>query len=195
LKEKVTGLTIALYLMTLTRAYFAAKLKMSIYKTTCSRAVEVLEYEPGMAAVQAWIRKVNQNGYGQGQEWFASVPERLLDFDPNVNANRDEEEEEEASEGLDGGLNGEQYEDEDDVLLSGKRRRKITKTASRTDEDDPDGVLLPGLHTMMQEAFDFLSEERTLEFEKWKKQLLSKLDRLDNVKSPAVKAGKAVAVK
>ncbi|KIW63848.1 hypothetical protein PV04_08820 [Phialophora macrospora] len=198
LEETVTGLLVALYLMTLTRMQTASKMTTSVYRSTCARAVEVLGYTPGVKGVEGWIRKVNQRGYARGQEWFGSVPERVFEFDPDAGADEVESEEEDdddddAEEDEADGQEGRDEEDhEDDLIISGTRRRRKHTTSVDDDEDeDPDGVLLPGLHTMMHHGLDFLGEERTREFEKWKKQFLQRLDRLD--RSPAVQPD-AVAV-
>jgi hypothetical protein len=196
LEEKVVGLLVALYLMVLTRMQTASKMTTSVYKSTCARAVEVLGYTPGVKGVEGWIRRINQHGYARGQEWFGSVPERVFDFDPDaVAADPDNvESEEEDGEG-DGRERRDEEDDEDDFIISGRRRRRKRETSVDGEGDeDPDAVLLPGLHTMMHHDLDFLGEERTSEFEKWKKQFLQRLDRLD--RSPAVKPGAgAVAVK
>jgi origin recognition complex subunit 6 len=192
LEEKVTGLLIALYLMTLTLMQ-TTKMTKSTYQATCAKAVETLAYQPGVKRVEAWIRRVNQQGYASGQDWFASVPKKVFDFDPYADGDNDEEDE----EGYEGEASFLDQGDEDDIILAGRRRRKVAKregeAGSMLEEDDPEGVLLPGLHTMMQDALDFLSEKRTREFEKWTKQFLQNLDRLD--KSSSIQAEKTVAVK
>ncbi|ETI20899.1 hypothetical protein G647_07242 [Cladophialophora carrionii CBS 160.54] len=193
LEEKITGLLVALYLMALTRMQKASKMTTAVYKATCARAVAVLGYHPGVKGVEGWIRRINQQGYARGQEWFGSVPERVFEFDPNaggdiVEAEDGEEDEGEDDEG-DGqegrpdGDHGEEEDDDDDLIISGRRRPRNSGQPGIEDdeevEEDPDGVLLPGLHTMMHLGLDFLGEERTREFEQWKKQFLQRLDRLD----------------
>ncbi|EXJ55359.1 hypothetical protein A1O7_08286 [Cladophialophora yegresii CBS 114405] len=195
LEEKITGLLIALYLMTLTRMQRASKMTTAVYKATCARAVEVLAYTPGVKGVEGWIRRINQRGYARGQEWFGSVPERVFEFDPDAGGDGAEEgEEDEDDDGF--GQEEEIHEDDDvdgdddDLIISGRRRRRRNST-ELDDEvaEDPEGVLLPGLHTMMHLGVDFLGDERIREFEKWKKQFLQRLDRLDRAdKSPAAVA-------
>ncbi len=194
LKETVTGYLIGLYIMTLTRMQ-TAKMQRAVYMSLCAKCVEVLGYEKGTEGVSTSIRKINQRKYASGQDWFASVPEKVFDFDLEAAGEADGSDDEENAENSNDEEKEEQEkkeEDEDDVIMSGRRRSKVRQSA---DDHDPEGVLLPGLHTMMQDTLDYLSEERTREFEKWKKQFLLKLDKLDKPsKSPAVKAGKAVAV-
>ena len=189
LEEKVKALVIALYVMVLTKMQTASKLTTSVYKATSERAVEVLEYKSGRAGVEEWIRRINRQGYGSAQEWFISVPENVFDFKPHaVGTDIDDGK-------PDGSSAPEDHEDDlEEQIISSRRRRKITSSVRGAEEaDDPEGVLLPGLHTMMHHAVDYLSEERTRAFEVWKKQLLLKLDRMD--KTSPVKARKAVAVK
>ncbi|KIW37832.1 uncharacterized protein PV06_09817 [Exophiala oligosperma] len=187
-KQNVTGLMVALYLMTLTRMK-TGKMTTTVYKSTCSRAVAEIEYAAGTEGVEAWIRRINREGYCGQQDWWVSVPEAVFAFDPSKTAcmvdDDDDDDKEDAIE-------------DDDVLVSRQRRWRPGRSAAAADdeddedEEDPNGVLLPGLHTMMQDAVDFLSEERTREYEAWKKALLRKLDRLDKV--PAGKEARALAV-
>lgn len=184
--EDVTGLIIALYLMTLTRM-MTAKMMTSVYKTTCAKAVEELDYKPGAAAVEAWIRRINREGYCGTQDWWMSVPESVFDFDPS-NANTGTASGREIAD-------DNEDEDDGDIILASKKRRKIGGKAQKQleEQDDPEGVLLPGLLTMVQDAVDFLSDERTHHYDTWKRQFLRRLDRLD--KTPAAGGGRAVAVK
>ncbi|KIV86897.1 hypothetical protein PV11_02478 [Exophiala sideris] len=179
--EEITGLLVALYLMTLTRM-MTVKMTTSVYKTTCAKAVEQLNYKPGAAGVEAWIRRINREGYCGKQDWWMSVPESVFDFDPNKKK---------TTTALQ--TNVEDDEDEDIILSSKRRRRSGAKESKDLEErDDPEGVLLPGLLTMMQDSVDFLSEERTRKYEAWKKQFLKKLDKMD--KTPAAGARRAIAV-
>jgi hypothetical protein len=45
------------------------------------------------------------------------------------------------------------------------------------DQDDPEGVLLPGLGTMMSDAVDWLSDERRSQFQIWKRDLIKQVGR------------------
>lgn len=184
--EVVTGLLIALYLMTLTKMQ-SAKMTITVYKATCSKSMDVLEYKPDAAGVEEWIRTINRDGYCRGQDWWDSVPDSVFDFDPsNAKGNNDQD------------LYG---SDDDEELLTGpSSRRRPAPSARRKEEeqeqDDPEGVLLPGLATMMQDAYDLLNEDRQHDFTVWKKSFLRRLDKLDKQPSkPSVSGGKAVAGK
>jgi hypothetical protein len=177
----------------------------SVYKSTCSRTVEQLEYKPAASGVEVWIRRINREGYCGQQDWWVSVPEGVFDFDPNPNTLASDSREPRArgardAIGEENEVENEEEDDDVDVILSSKRRRKTGGRSGsggeieQDQDDDPEGVLLPGLHTMMQNAVDFLSEERTRVYVNWKKQFLRKLDRLDKRPGPAASATKATAV-
>jgi origin recognition complex subunit 6 len=170
-KDKAMGVIIALYLMTLTRMQ-TAKLTTTVYKSTVKRSVDVLNHKPGVSSVEEWIRLINREGYCVGQEWWASVPESVFDFDPE-NAQpgpHADEEEEEVEEN-----------DDDDQILSVRKRRNQSSSGQNVAEDkeDPEDLLLPGLATMMQDAVDFLSDHRRREYATWSRDFLKKLDKLD----------------
>ena len=81
--EQITGLLIAIYLMTLTLMKKGPKLKVAEYTSTCHKAVEILGYEKGAKGVEEWIRRINRNGWAAGTEWFASVPGKVFEFEPD----------------------------------------------------------------------------------------------------------------
>ncbi|EXJ94109.1 hypothetical protein A1O1_02502 [Capronia coronata CBS 617.96] len=225
--QTVTGLLIALYLMTLTRMQ-TAKMTTSVYQATCTKSVQELTYNPGTDGVEAWIRRINREGYCRGQDWWASVPESVFEFDPDHASDTPKRGLRRVRRGGVGGqpnINGaatEEYQDDDDedhiMSATARKRRPNGRSGGRDvgqgyqtegqdeeEEEDPDSVLLPGLATMMQHAVDFTSEERTQDFEAWKRTFLRKLDRLDRTKASAAaerrrtsttrgRAGRAVAV-
>ena len=91
-------------------------------------------------------------------EWFQNVPEGVIDIE-DVNLGHD---------------SGVDTDDEDTV----QTRKKVKQTAARRAEalkPDPDGFLLPGLGTMMQEAVDWLSEESRQDYQVWKADILTKM--------------------
>ncbi|KAG9767314.1 hypothetical protein KCU88_g7473, partial [Aureobasidium melanogenum] len=198
-QESVTGLLIAIYLLTLTRMQ-TAKMTTSVYKATCSKSVQELAYGPGPEGVEAWIRRINREGYCRGQEWWASVPESVFDFEPNKRVLAD------ADAVLDVD-SGDEDDDEDRIISAAaatRRRHRATNEAEQEknhDEDeeeqeDPPHILLPGLATMMQPAVDFTSDERTRDFDIWKRALLRKLDRLDKAASNTRRStGRAVGAR
>lgn len=180
LDETVTGLLIALFLMTLTKMQ-NGQMTTSAYKALSQRAVQELQYPHRSAGVEEWIRCVNREGHIRGQDWWDNVPEAEFDFDYHEDGSR--------------------TEDEDDMLSgTGSRlaRRGLGRSGRVTgdageEQDDPEGVLLPGLATMMQESVDFLREDRTQAFVVWKKNTLRKLDRLN--KPSRASGGRSVAAR
>lgn len=182
--ETVTGLLVALYLMTLTKMQ-TAKMTTTVYKSACTKSAEILEYKPGAAGVEDWIRTINRDQYCRGQDWWDSVPDSVFDFDPDSAKDNEQD--------LD--------DDDEDDLLTGRMKRRLPSSAktgtSKIDEneDDPEGVLLPGLATMMQDAFDLLNEKRQQDFDVWKKGFLRRLDRLEKQPVKATGGRKAVAAK
>ena len=137
----------------------------------CRRAVELV----GVAGVRKeqvdrWIKKMNEEGWCRGREWFEEgVPEG------GVEAGGAE------ADGEEGG------EEDDGVRSSGKRKRRLVRDEDM-EEEDPDGVVLPGLGTMMQDAVDFLSEERRVDYSDWKAGVMRRIQQMEKGK------GKAVAV-
>lgn len=209
-KEKTTGLIIALYLMTLTRMQRASKMTTAVYKSTCARAVDVLGYNTkGVRGVEEWIRRINRQGYAVGQDWWASVPEKVFDFDPNASdAVEDDDSDDhdaagaEFNQDLDVAVDdAAEDEDDDDVILSRRSRRRRVETTDpaeegkEEEEEDPEDVLLPGLHTMMQPSVDYLADERTRAFEAWKTKFLRQLDRADEKHPDSSPAAAPASVK
>lgn len=209
--ETVMGLVIALYLMTLTRMQ-TAKMTASVYKATCAKAVQVLDYKPGTDGVEAWIRRINREGYCRGQDWWASVPESVFEFDPPNPQSLSGGRRGAGAKGRDGLVDGvaiadgdeeEEEEEEENRIISTTSRRPRSRDQAvqgaekegdnEDDEEDPEGVLLPGLATMMQHAVDFASEDRTHDYEVWKRALLRKLDRLDKSKASNTGRGRGRA--
>lgn len=190
--EVATGLLIALYLMTLTKMQ-TAKMTTTVYKATCSKSAEVLQYSPGANGVEEWIRTINRDQYCRGQGWWDSVPDSVFDFDPDNTMDNDQD----------------FGEDDEDELLTNRIRGRLLPSArrkisgkSRTSDgeeeeqaEDPEGMLLPGLATMMQDSFDLLSDERQHDFTVWKKNFLRGLDKLDKQPPRHSGSGKAVAAK
>jgi origin recognition complex subunit 6 len=203
LKWQITGLVIAVYCKVVARACFAAKQPdPAIYTATTTRAAELFDYDLRMNGVSKWIRRIKENKYAEGQDWFISVPLRKAKFDPGVasttadhSAGSEADSDEDVDDLFRNGHRAES-EDEDGVEYSTAQRRMRAKRFKthqhdhdqQEEEDDPEGVLLPGLHTMMQEALDFLNEERTRKFQRWRKEFLSRLDRLDKVAPSAAGA-------
>ena len=163
----ITALITALYLMVLTRM-MQAKMTSKLFKSISSKAVEFLERLEDEKSIEVWVKTVNKEGYAKGQEWWNSVPERVFEFgvEQVEAATVGDEVEGILDDGEEGG----------DAEVAGKVRKEELNL-----EPDPEGILLPGLGTMMQDAVDWTSEERKNEFEEWKQEILVRLESLPNV--------------
>ena len=173
----VTALCVALYLMVLTKMQ-RGQLKTKTFNAVVVQAVKMFKGKglKGREGVEGWIRRVNREGWCVGQSWWGSVPEGVLAVDVQgrgitEDQDQDEEEEEEEDEMMDLDVD-ELAGDEDELNLPGTRRRSRQDEAEKP---DPEGVLLPGLGTMMQESLDWHSAERRRAFRAWKKGIMKRL--------------------
>ena len=170
LRSTVSVMTIAIYFMVLTKMQ-KGKITPVVYLNRCEKAVQVATemWSDGVSkdAVDDWIKKMNDEGWCRGQDWWNSVPEDIMD----VQAHH-------------GGRVGEDLVEQDDTVGSKRRRRRLIDDDQG--EDDKDGVLLPGLGTMMQDAVDFLSEERTLDYLEWKEGILESIKQMEKGKGRGV---------
>jgi origin recognition complex subunit 6 len=171
-RSTVAAMTIAIYFMVLTKMQ-QGKITREVYLDRCEKAVEVAaEIGSGSFnkdAVDEWIKKMNDKGWCRAQDWWDSVPEDVMDVvEPHAG-------------------NAENYMDgQDDAVGSKRKRRRLMEDDQAG--DDKDGVLLPGLGTMMQDAVDFLSEERTLAYLEWKKEIIERMQYMEKGKGRAVSA-------
>ena len=182
-RKQVSALTIALYFMVLVKMR-RGEMTSKVYMSRAEKALEVAglagahgdadgrdEADVRKNEVDDWIRKINEEGWSRDQEWWSSVPESVFD----------EVEDE---------IAGSAREDEDGDVLT-DRRRKRRKGREATDahaQEDPEGVLLPGLGTMMQDAVDWLSEERKLDYLDWKEVMIGRIRRLEHGRGGAIAA-------
>lgn len=108
--------------------------------------------------VDSWIAVIMSQKWAKGQEWFENVPlagEREDEFENGVNSGDDEN-----NDGL-------------DIRRSRRRRTNIFLHAGK----DEEGVLLPGLGTMMQDRVDYLSEDRREDYLVWKADILQRIGK------------------
>lgn len=162
-EAEMTSLLVALYLMVLTRMQ-RGKMTTKIFRGVSSKAVEIFDAISSAQEIENWIKRVNSEGYCKGQDWWDSVPEDIFDFSlHNLEATEETDD--------NGVLEEAEAADVDDAEeLAVSRRKHID-----LDQDDPEGVLLPGLGTMMSEAVDWLSDERKEAYQSWKRDILKQL--------------------
>ncbi|ETN41709.1 uncharacterized protein HMPREF1541_03645 [Cyphellophora europaea CBS 101466] len=174
----VLAMVVALYLMVLTKMG-TGQMKTTIFNGVCEKALEMFASK-GLAekdAITEWIKRINSEGWCKGQQWFESVPENKFVFNLNGSG---------ADEEVD--VDGEVLDDDREF---GFGLRRIDMDLKK---EDPEGVLLPGLGTMMQDSVDWCSEARRRQFELWKKGILKRLQEADGGgASRARKAGSRTA--
>lgn len=114
--------------------------------------------------VDAWIALIMKQGWAKGQEWFENVP----------TAGENDGDDDEISDHAD------DY-DEDAGPVGSKRRRKSNHTLllMQSDPSSQEGLLLPGLGTMMQDRVDWLSEERREDYLEWKTEILKRIEEME----------------
>ena len=171
LRSTVSAMSIAVYFMVWTKMK-PGRITHEVYFSRCERAIEVTT-EMGFGslskeAVDDWVKKMNDNGWCRGQEWWDSVPEDVMDVVGRGVA--------EAGSCL----------DEQDALVDTRRKRPRLREDDQIERQDKDGVLLPGLGTMMQDAVDFLSAERALDYLEWKKGILERVRQVERGKGKAI---------
>ncbi|KAL1971354.1 hypothetical protein VTN77DRAFT_306 [Rasamsonia byssochlamydoides] len=111
--------------------------------------------------VDAWIALIMKQGWAKGQEWFENVPMAgENDGDDELSDHADDYDE-------DGGP----------VRSSTKRRRSSLLLRSGSPQEE--GLLLPGLGTMMQDRVDWLSEERQEDYLEWKAEILKRIEEME----------------
>lgn len=169
LRSSITAMTIAIYFMVLTKMQ-RGKMTPELYVDRCGKALDVA-VEMGSVSfskdeVDGWIKKMNDKGWCRQQDWWDSVPEDVMDVEAQDKGRED-------------------VAEEDDVVGSKRKRRRLLVEGDQT-EDDKEGVLLPGLGTMMQDAVDFLSEERTLNYLEWKEEVLGRIKQMEKGKGRVV---------
>jgi origin recognition complex subunit 6 len=113
--------------------------------------------------VDAWIALIMNHQWAKGQEWFENIP-LAGEGDDDGDA--------------DGGdLDGD--DDYDDDRAMQQKRRKTKLLLREAGDADKEGLLLPGLGTMMQARVDYLSEDRREDFREWKMDILARIKQIE----------------
>jgi origin recognition complex subunit 6 len=157
----VVALVVALYLMVLTKMG-RGQMSTKVFNGVSQKAVEMFRTK-GLrreGEISDWIKRINGEGWCKGQSWFESVPEDLFTFSLAAGQSAVEEDEEDMVDNGDG---------------DGDEDMDVRKIDIDVNKDDPEGVLLPGLGTMLHDAVDWYSAARKRDFERWKKGILSQL--------------------
>ncbi|RMZ76721.1 hypothetical protein DV737_g4733, partial [Chaetothyriales sp. CBS 132003] len=178
--RNVKGLVMAVWMMVLTRM-MKGRMEKALFHNVTARMVRVAGWTTMETAaddqgakkrekeVEGWVKKVDQSGWTRGQEWWEEVPMGCWEFSLQDGDGQ-----------LDGGVAAEEGQEEemgdsdnDELGEEEKGRREDLNL-----DPDPEGVLLPGLGTMMQDAVDWLSDERTRQFKVWKADTLQKIEQI-----------------
>ncbi|OKL57451.1 hypothetical protein UA08_07225 [Talaromyces atroroseus] len=120
--------------------------------------------------VDSWIALIMGQQWAKGQEWFDNIPmagEREEEFGNESNPDGDDE----------GGD------------IRGSKRTNIFLHAGK----DEEGLLLPGLGTMMQDRVDYLSENRREDYLEWKADMLQRISKMKKMANSNRGSSKAVA--
>ena len=154
--------------MVLTRM-MVGSISRKMFNVIASKAGQLLDQWEGQKEVEEWVKKINKEGWVKGADWFESVPEGVWDFNLKrvKDAMVDDVVDDEASE------NGEADEDHEGGGDGAIERLELNL------EPDPEGVLLPGLGTMMQDTVDWTSEIRKQQYEEWKEGILERLENVE----------------
>ncbi|RMD41320.1 hypothetical protein DV735_g3807, partial [Chaetothyriales sp. CBS 134920] len=161
-ERSVAGLVMAIWLMVLTRM-MKGRMDKALFNGVTARMVRVAGSGKEVKEVEAWVRKVDKGGWTRGQDWWEEVPMECWAF-----GLQDGEGEAEAEEV---GIAQESATGYNDGRQVNARRQDLINL-----DPDPEGVLLPGLGTMMQDAVDWLSDERTSDFDVYKADMLQQIE-------------------
>lgn len=161
--QVVSILTIALFFMVLAKAR-DSDIDPETYVAESERALSIAGLDTNtMDQLDEWIEQISENDWGEGQEWWQNIPASALPAEADI-------------------VDGSNEEDEDVVASAQKKRRFIYE------DEDKEGVLLPGLGTMLQEQNDLLSEERRQNFGKWKTGIMGRIVKLEKEQQKVVRA-------
>lgn len=161
--EETSMLTIALFFMALAKARDSV-IDPESYVADSERALSIAGLEMDKRdQVDGWIERISDSGWSEDQEWWHNIPTNTIPttMDPAYDSN----------------------EEDRDVATFARRRRKAIQ-----EDEGREGILLPGLGTMLQEQNDWLSEERTLSFRKWKTDVIGRIKQIEKEQRKTVLA-------
>jgi origin recognition complex subunit 6 len=164
-ESNIISLVGGLYLMVLTRMQ-RGNMNKKVYFGVRDRTVETFDVLPNGREIASWIRKTKES-YCKGQDWYESIPKGVFDFSmQNVTGAVTTTAKEERGGAVDFDTDG-----MEDPAISRKK-------AIDPHVEDSEGVLLPGLGTMMSDVVDWLSDERKEAYQYWKRDLLQQIAAL-----------------
>lgn len=138
-----------------------------------------------MEEVDTWILLIVRWGWTNGHEWYENVPELTRDEVDQLQGER-EKAQLQATEANKEIINGEDEDEDEDVVSPAKRMlktRKVSRSAKDTAaQPDDRSRLLPGLGTMMHDDLDFLSDEKMREYAMWRARIMRWVDTTEACK-------------
>jgi hypothetical protein len=161
-ESNIISLVGGLYLMVLTRMQ-RGHMNKKVYFGVRDKTVETFDVLPNGQEIASWIRKTKES-YCKGQGWYESIPKAVFDF---------------SMQSMSGDVTTTAEESPGDIVevdLDGMEDSAFSRRkAIDPHEEDPEGVLLPGLGTMMSDVVNWLSDERKEAYRSWKAELLKQL--------------------
>lgn len=147
-REEVSTLAIVVFLIALTKG---TEMDPETYVARSESALSLAGLDPDTRdRLDAWVKTISENDWSQGLEWWDNIPESALSTEMDMVDGSDD--------------------DNREVIMSTKKRKRTAY-----DDDVKDGILLPGLGTMLQEQNDWLSEDKQVRFERWKNGVLGRI--------------------
>ena len=163
-RDRVITLIVALYFVVLRRsqASQSGELELEAFTemTRVALASAGLTDEKYSGDVDTWVVKIVQDSRVEEHEWFKNVPRSSGDDEDSLN-----------------GKNGE--DDEDEEVMTFRKRKYMNRHAARLSRDQGQGGLLPGLGTMMSDRLDWLSEERRFDYARWKNDVMQRVHDIE----------------
>ncbi|KKY27467.1 hypothetical protein UCRPC4_g01062 [Phaeomoniella chlamydospora] len=169
-----TALTIALFFMVLAKMQVGSiDAETHLQRTQKAIALADLVQDGNLDSldVDNWLTRIASEGWAMGMEWWANIPEDVIGEDELLSS---------TTANIPGNHIQDPDEDFETLGLSATDKKGKKKKFILDDEEDPEGVLLPGLGTMMQDRVDWLSEERRMEYLDWKDDILARIRQIEN---------------
>lgn len=159
-RERVITLIVALYFVVLRQSQAGQSVELELESfvemSRSALASAGLTEDKFSQDVDTWVANIVQGRWVEEQEWFKNVPRS-------------------SGEGEDRSAAENEQDDEDEEVMTVKKRKFMNRQAARLSRDLDSGGLLPGLGTMMSDRVDWLSEERRADYLRWKEDVIERV--------------------
>ena len=144
-RAEVSTMVVALFFLVFAKARVGS-FDDVIFKRQSDKALRIAKVatSTGKNGMEQWIARITQEGWAEGQEWWDNVPA-----------------------GVSEGQLDQDWSEEEDYTITARRHRRVN------DREDEDGIVRPGLGTMIQEGNCWLSEDKRHDFVIWKNKILA----------------------